>query len=71
VLKRRVSTVKNHQPTSLPLPALRLRPVPLHAKRIDFYTIYVLPDTWYIFPVRALTGMRTTALTPHLEEYKY
>ncbi len=28
-------------------------------------------DTWYIFPVRALTGMRTIALTPHLKGHKY
>jgi len=41
-------------------------------KEIDYYAIYVLPaDVWYIFPVRALAGMRTIALTPHLKGHKY
>jgi PD-(D/E)XK endonuclease len=41
-------------------------------KEIDFYAIYVLPaDVWYIFPVKALAGMRTIALTPHLKGHKY
>ena len=45
---------------------------PYTSKEIDFYAIYVLPaDAWYIFPVRALTGMRTIALTPHLKGHKY
>jgi hypothetical protein len=45
---------------------------PYTAKEIDFYAIYVLPaDAWYIFPVRALAGMRTVALTPHLKGHKY
>jgi hypothetical protein len=42
------------------------------AKEIDYYAIYVLPaDVWYIFPVRALAGMRTIAVTPHLKGHKY
>jgi len=41
-------------------------------KEIDFYAIYVLPeDAWYIFPVKALAGKRTIALTPHLKGHKY
>jgi len=45
---------------------------PYTAKEIDFYAIYVLPaDTWYIFPVKALAGKRTVALTPHLKGHKY
>jgi len=45
---------------------------PYTAKEIDFYAIYVLPaDTWYIFPVRALAGKRTIAVTPHLKGHKY
>jgi hypothetical protein len=41
-------------------------------KEIDFYAIYVLPeDVWYIFPVKALAGKRTIALTPHLKGHKY
>jgi hypothetical protein len=45
---------------------------PYTPKEIDYYAIYVLPaDVWYIFPVRALTGMRTIALTPHLKGHKY
>ncbi len=46
--------------------------VPYTAKEIDYYAIYVLPaDTWYIFPVRSLTGKRTIALTPSLKGHKY
>ncbi len=49
-----------------------MAPVTYTPKEIDYYAIYVLPaDTWYIFPVRALTGMRTIALTPHLKGHKY
>jgi hypothetical protein len=45
---------------------------PYTPEEIDYYAIYVLPaDTWYIFPVKALTGMRTIALTPHLKGHKY
>lgn len=45
---------------------------PYTAKEIDYYAIYVLSaDTWYIFPVRALAGKRTIALTPHLKGHKY
>ena len=45
---------------------------PYTSKEIDYFAIYVFPeDVWYIFPVKRLTGMRTIALTPHLNGHKY